>query len=620
MPGPAIQAPFQNNTLEAQLLRKAASIGPAQVGDRYVPTDAPKTLWDLVKQYILGGQERPTSVAAQDPFGILAWEKGAAPLPAMMSGSVEEIDPLAKQLYSRLTRAFEQAPEGKIHPSKALNLAKNAASKEEIEWRKLPEFLQSKGNTPVTKQEVLAHLEANPIKLKETVLGAAQPAAKEDIAAWFYRHYGHRPSQTDLADPATISSYNASRAVASPKYATYQTPGGENYRENLTQLDRSNERAATDYRSSHFDQPNILGHTRTNERHLNLGGLDPKEKGTFLEEVQSDWNQAGKEHGYNTGGQEELRQQADQIENELRALRTNVSPVISRLYRDGAFEGADSYDQILAQMQLNYSLTGKHDYLDSLPINQEEKTNLINYLGLRQKERQLRDQISSTAQAVPNNPFKESWPDLLLKRELLKTVNDPEKSWMGWTTGKTQNDRYHLQHFVDALHYDPEKYALTVISKDGEPVPGYLDKWVPPEELPKHIGQETAQQLLKQPRTQDPLLKHDPNALVHTLNPKDLEIGGQGMKYFYDQLLPARMNRILKPFGGKVELGELPTGIPYEGSIGGTPISGPQTFQAWIAKLTPEMKQRIAKEGLPLLTTLYMVWQHQQKAIPQDKQ
>src|SRR5262249_46278425 len=32
----------------------------------------------------------------------------------------------------------------------------------------------------------------------------------------------------------------------------------------------------------------------------------------------------------------------------------------------------------------------------------------------------------------------------------------------------------------------------------------------------------------------------------------DLQVGGEGMKSFYDQLLPARLQRILRPFGATV--------------------------------------------------------------------
>ena len=50
---------------------------------------------------------------------------------------------------------------------------------------------------------------------------------------------------------------------------------------------------ATDFKSSHFDEPNILVHLRMNTR------LDSEgRKVLFVEEVQSDWGQKGKKEGF----------------------------------------------------------------------------------------------------------------------------------------------------------------------------------------------------------------------------------------------------------------------------------------------------------------------------------
>ena len=47
--------------------------------------------------------------------------------------------------------------------------------------------------------------------------------------------------------------------------------------------------AAQNFRSSHWDQPNVLAHIRVNDR----TDADGK-KVLFVEEIQSDWGQAGK--------------------------------------------------------------------------------------------------------------------------------------------------------------------------------------------------------------------------------------------------------------------------------------------------------------------------------------
>jgi hypothetical protein len=46
------------------------------------------------------------------------------------------------------------------------------------------------------------------------------------------------------------------------------------------------------YKSSHWDEPNILAHVRMNDR-----TIDGK-KSLHLEEIQSDWHQQGRDKGY----------------------------------------------------------------------------------------------------------------------------------------------------------------------------------------------------------------------------------------------------------------------------------------------------------------------------------
>jgi len=64
-------------------LQKAQTIGASRVGERYLPTEAPASLWDLIKRYGLGGEGRPASVTAQDPYGIDAWLHGAGAMPML---------------------------------------------------------------------------------------------------------------------------------------------------------------------------------------------------------------------------------------------------------------------------------------------------------------------------------------------------------------------------------------------------------------------------------------------------------------------------------------------------------------------------------------------------------
>lgn len=85
------------------------------------------------------------------------------------------------------------------------------------------------------------------------------------------------------------------------QYGSYTLPGGKNYKEILIQAPEKLKQGeygtevidkTQTFRSSHWDQPNVVAHLRLNEREL--GG----KKVTFMEELQSDWAREGRNKGF----------------------------------------------------------------------------------------------------------------------------------------------------------------------------------------------------------------------------------------------------------------------------------------------------------------------------------
>ena len=75
------------------------------------------------------------------------------------------------------------------------------------------------------------------------------------------------------------------------KYAEYQIPGGKNYREVL--LTVPTQESTPQFRSSHWQDPNIVSHIRMNDR-TDFNGKQV----LFIEEMQSDWAQQGRKRGF----------------------------------------------------------------------------------------------------------------------------------------------------------------------------------------------------------------------------------------------------------------------------------------------------------------------------------
>jgi hypothetical protein len=198
---------------------------------------------------------------------------------------------------------------------------------DEIKWTGLDEFLKSKPN--VTKAEVQDYLAANRVDLQEVRLDTPQFTTENRLELESLFNIPRRertPEQSSRVDELLAIS-DSEIDQPTTKFSKYTIPGGQNYREILLTLpektrvksfaevnegravrgaapltqERYDELVARGglqdyaegtYKSSHFDQPNILAHMRVNDR-----VVDGKNT-LFIEEIQSDWHQAGRKHGY----------------------------------------------------------------------------------------------------------------------------------------------------------------------------------------------------------------------------------------------------------------------------------------------------------------------------------
>jgi hypothetical protein len=293
------------------------------------------------------------------------------------------------------------------------------------------------------------------------------------------------------------------RSFDPPEFAQYQLPGGENYREVvLTMPNVALERAANNlrqfeaqfgsrpipaearpqhealrqavaaakqpetYTSTHFpDTPNYVAHARLNERTDSAG-----KPGLFLEEIQSDRHQAGREKGYREDAQ-----------------------------------GFDDWMQ------------SKGDPLDT----------------------------------IPDAPFRKDWPVQMFKRALADAVSSG-KEWIGWTTGETQAARYDLSTQVDSIRFerwdDGKGYGIFA-EKNGDEV---IARDATLAELPNIIGKELTEKVVAEKSGKG------------TFSGVDLKVGGEGMKGFYDQILPKEISKYVKQWGAQVEKSRI--GEPKKGT------------------------------------------------------
>jgi hypothetical protein len=302
--------------------------------------------------------------------------------------------------------------------------------------------------------------------------------------------------------------------------------------------------AALNFRSSHYDQPNILAHTRVKDY------TQDGQKILHVEEVQSDWHQAGRKKGY--FGENERK--AKEISAEWKKVEDELAPLQRRL-RD--LEGA-------------YNASAYSDEIASL------KNKIAPLMQKNDEYKRMLDELSPNYGAVPDAPFKKNWHELMTRR-ILQEAADKGYSRVTFTTGRTQADRYDLGKQVEAIYYDKKHGKLTAYDHDAYQV---INETVPEEKIADYIGKEAAEKLMRPEYT----IKSRDH--VQELSGQNLRIGGEGMKGFYDNMMVKAFNKEGKKYGVKVE--------PY------TLKTGKNGEQVWSMEIPPEMRAKRKAEGSPM--------------------
>lgn len=481
--------------------------------------------------------------------------------------------------YSQLERAIEGVPARLDNQSASqwaqwlkANAGKLGVKQDEVTWSGIEDFLKLKGKEKLSKAEIGEYLRGNGVRVEEVTIGGPRPeltgrkrlafeydqaidraqAADTALNPEYIRGLApadRKPEEQALLeafdrvqeDPYEDSLYDGR---AETKYGQYTLPGGENYREVLLTLperqgdrigyrqredgnwevfdsegpfktlrteaearERAQEarvdasRKANDgksYRSSHWEQPNILAHIRLNDR-TDADGR----RVLFVEELQSDWAQEGRKKGIALPGLpagHEVRKVS--VRNSLAGLGGNPGTPVDR-----------------------YAVFGPSG---------EQLTMLF------QTESGAASAFKKNSPSVPAAPFIDDtskWLSLGLKR-VIKIAADEGYDAVAFVNGEQSAERYDLSKQVDSLEYIPELRRLQ----------GWKDrlsainvKDVGPEKLEDYVGKEVAKRLLEAPMVGG----------RHQLSGVDLKIGGEGMKAFYDQIVPQAASALVKKMGGQ---------------------------------------------------------------------
>jgi len=257
------------------------------------------------------------------------------------------------------------------------------------------------------------------------------------------------------------------------------------------------------FQSSHFDEPNILAHTRLDDRII-----DGK-KTLFVEEIQSDWHQAGRRKGYQGGG----LTTAEKVEYD--ALQKEADALMQR----------------------------KDLIIKNLPPEKMDRM------------RELSDKKAMETKGVPDAPYKKNWHELMMKQVFNEAVKGNYDA-VAFTTGKQQAARYSLSKQISKVNFSEDNF-LRAYDKDGKMVISKrLDS---PDQIEDYIGKEPAKKLMEQEFKSTYIgEKENGEKIAHgnvnmfnarELSGVDLDVGGEPMKKFYDEIIPNFVNKYGKKYG-----------------------------------------------------------------------
>lgn len=502
------------------------------------------------------GAERAAPVIGKIDQAIrTGYESGAIPQPGLSIKDVTPrvLAPANEQGFYSATEAAALNLQRKSGSGQAfLNdlLKQENVRPDEINAMGLDEWL--KGKKDVTAAEVQDYIANNKIQLGEKTY-------KPDALRWdtdddnnlvtenltnpfkIVTEYGktyvtnHRGSVLGYGDKTFPNKQAAQQFVEdivrdeqlltnSTKYGKYALPGGENYREVVIKLPQKTESGyvtpngaffteaemadpnvrrtaervgvvkgkrpiGDEYASPHWDDPNVLAHLRMSDR------VTDGKKTLLVDEVQSDWHQAGREKGY------------------------DIKPTPEELEKISQFEKKSASGNITMAERAEWA-------------------------GL----------INKREGSIPDAPFKEDWYQLALKRAVKEAI-DGGYDRVALPTGARVSERFDLSKQIDRIDYnknDDGTYSMSAI-KGGKEV--FSKEGLDENELSGLVGKDVAKKIVGD----EGKAQYDADiadelgvGVVKSLTGLDLSVGGKGMKKYYDDIYPGYLKKFGKRYGSTV--------------------------------------------------------------------
>lgn len=485
---------------------------------------------------------------------------------------IEEAREKVPTFISKLRTVLNQKIQGPQPAEVILNIARKNVKQEEIEWSGLEEFL--KEHTKPTKEQLMTHIESAQVGLDEIWKGIIhepkieikyEPKLSKELPYGLYldgMEYNRSESRAGLREESKWLKEEATETAT--KYEKYILPGAKNYRELLLV-----------YPTKKILQGGKISY------YLNK-----------VEEIRYfktyDEAKKFKETQIPEGAKSIVLQPTGvpSVEPTYKSPHWDEPNVLVNVRLDDRMTVPDRTPSkkvlFIEEIQSDWHQEGRRKgYITSKPLSNAEYKEYDRLMALegtgqtQETEDRLEELIArkEDTAGIPDAPFKKTWHELALKR-ILREAAEKGYDYVSWTTGAQQADRYDLSKQVREIRstkLDNGNYDILVTDKTGRDINlGELSE----SKLTDNIGKELSSKIIK-----DSEIKKS-----NIYSGLDLKVGGEGMKGFYDRMIPRYLNKYTKKWASSVEEIKIEVGGGIE-----------ETVQA--VKITPPMVKSILYAG-----------------------
>ena len=259
----------------------------------------------------------------------------------------------------------------------------------------------------------------------------------------------------------------------------------------------------------------------------NARGGSRRRRVLVIDEIQSKRHQEGREKGYTDVNMEKnAREEYERIQEKIDALFDELN---NSSGLENTLELSTQIDQLIEQRRATY------------------------------------DKIAEARKkGVPAAPFEKNWHELSMKR-MLRLAAEEGYDYIAWTTGDQQAERYDLGEVVKSISggidLNGNRYTIVRMREGGDTTIFHDEEGgiqgVRGANAEVFVGAKNLSEIIGKDKAKD-ILSVTEAGERKKYSGENLRIGGEGMRGFYDDILPRFMNKYGKRWGVKVEDLELP--------------------------------------------------------------